>query len=315
MTRLQVRVLLDTGPTEAELDRISGLFDELGMDAGAEGHSYGGPPPTSAFLIVVNSPLVPFLDGFAAAGDSGAHRLARLIGRLQAMRADESRWGRPHGVQLEDSHSGHVVVLPPGLPAAAYQALLGVDVAGFDRATPSVRLEWHAGLRRWQVGLATAPRRLVRRATARWHAPDNPRARQVGEAETRRLWQLAGQDARSAVTWQRATVVLCSTLGWNIPSIARHTLMGEHRVRAVIRNFNDYGFDSLLLGHTGGEAAKPTAEEEQEAWQIASRPPAEHGLPAAAWDPELLGEFLVTEGIVEDVDLDWLRSLLAGRST
>jgi len=311
VTRPQVRVLLDTGPTEAELDRIRGLFDDLGMDALAEGHSYGGPPPTSAFLIVVNSPLVPFLDRVAGL-DGGAGRLERVVGGLQAMRADERRWGRPHGVQLEDSHSGHIVALPAALPTAAYRALLGVDLSGLDRSTPPVLLEWHGVLARWQARLATAPVRLIRRAPLRWREADNPRAREVTEAETGRLWQLAGHDAHSAVTWQRAHVVLCSTLGWNIPSIARQTLMSADRVRAVIRNFNEHGFSSLDLAYGGGEAVKPTPDEEQDAAEVARRPPSDYGLPAERWDPVLLGEFLVGEGLVEDADLGWVRSLLAG---
>lgn len=308
VTRGQIRVLLDTGPTEAEVERIRVMFDEFALDAATEGHSYGGPPPTSAFQIVVNGPLVWLLHRFAA---RGAAAFERLVRGLQALRADERRWGRAHGVLLEDAGSGHVVALPPELPSAACSALLGVDLSGFDRAAPHVRLEWQARLCRWQVRLTTAAPRLTRRAPLTNRAEDTPLVRQVTAAETRRLWGLVGRDTTPAVTWQRAGVVLSSSLGWNVPSIARRTLMSPHRVRAVIRNFNEYGFDSLDLAHTGGEAPLPTRQEEREAAAIAARPPADFGLMPGHWDPASLGEFLVSEGVVEDADIGWLESLLS----
>lgn len=313
--RLAVRVLLDTGPTEDEVRDIRGWFDAVGMDAVCEGHSYGGPPPTSAFLIVVNSPLAPFLDLFAER-DSGWHAFEELIGRLQAMRADVRRWGQPHGVKLEDSHSGHTVWLPARLPSAAYQALMGVDPSGFDRHVPPVQVEWSQRLGCWQAALTTEPRRLARRAPQRWRAADSPRVRELTEAELGRLWQLAGHgDTPSVVTLQRARVVLWSALGWNVASIAQRTLMGVPRVRAVIRNFNTDGFGCLWLDYRGGEAAKPTYEEQRDAELVAARAPSNFGLPGTAWDPCRLGEFLVGEGVVEDADLCWLESLLAGLAT
>jgi hypothetical protein len=307
VTRRQVRVLLDTGPTEAEIDRIRELFDEFALDAVAEGHSYGGPPPTSAFLIVVTGPLVWLLDRFAARGGG---ELERLVRALHALRADERRWGRAHDVLLEDADNGHTVALPVGLPSAAYPSLLGVDLTGFDRATLHVRLEWQRRLCRWQVRLAAMPRPLARRAPTRQRGADPPWVRQVTEAEKQRLWRLVNDAGTPAVTWQRACVVLSSTLGWNVPSVARLTMLSERRVGAVIRNFNAYGFDSLDLAHTGGEAAVPTGQEGRDAGDIAARSPADVGLLAARWDPALLGEFLVTEGIVEDADLGWLEALL-----
>lgn len=307
VTALRVRVLLDTGPTPQEIAAIQSWFSAHGMTAECEGHSYGGPPPTSAFLIVVTSPLAPLLDRFTR-GDE----LAEVVGRLQALRADVRQWGRAHGVKLEDAHSGHTVWLPAGLPAAAYDALLEVDVTGFDRDVPMVQLEWSEPLGCWQAALTTQPRRLARRAPLRWRgAAVNPRARELSEAELGALWQLAGHgDTPSVVTLQRARVVLWSALGWNVAATARRTLLSEDRVRAVIGNFNADGFDCLHLAYAGGEVAKPTADEQRDAERIAARSPAAFGLGEQAWTPALLADFLVGEGVVEDVDLDWLRALI-----
>ena len=319
-----VRVLLDTGPTAEEIADIQGWFAEHGMAAECEGHSYGGPPPTSAFLIVVNSPLAPFLDRFACPfGDAGrgggvnggrgggATAFAELVGRLQALRSDVSRWGRPHGVTLEDSHSGHTVWLPPDLPAAAYEALMAVDVSSFDRDVPMVQLEWSTHLRYWQAALTTEPRRLARRAPQRVFGTDNPRARELSEREVGELWQLAGHgDTPSVVTLQRARVVLWSTLGWNVASTASRTLMSEDRVRAVIRNFNADGFACLHPGYLGGEPALPSADEHRAAALVAADSPSDHGLPLEHWTEPALAEYLVGEGVVEDTDPTWLTPLL-----
>ncbi|HEY0637109.1 MAG TPA: helix-turn-helix domain-containing protein [Pseudonocardiaceae bacterium] len=318
--RPRVRILLDTGPTPEEVGDIWSWFDAHGMDAECEGHSYGGPPITSAFLMVVNAALAPFLDRFAPRGvdqgdgageGGGAAAFRALIGRLHALRADVGRWGRPHGVKLEDSHAGHTVWLPPDLPAEAYEALLTVDVSGFDRDVPMVQLEWSAALGCWQSALTTQPRRLARRAPLRRHGVDNPRCRDLDEAEVGALWQLAGQgDTPSVVTLQRARVVLWSALGWNVVSIGQRTLMSRERVRAIIRNFNADGFDCLGLGYAGGEPAKPTSEEQRDAEQVAANPPSRYGVAADRWDAVTLAEFLVGEGVVEDVHPDWLATLL-----
>jgi hypothetical protein len=304
---LPVRVLLDTGPTTAELDAIRDMFHAVGMEPVAEGHSYGGPPPTSAFLMVVNSALGPFLDRFAGPEGIGPGALRGLVVQLQEMRAEPRRWGRPHGVMLEDSHSGHGVLMPAGLPDAAYAALMDVDLSGLDPNGSPVRLEWSAVLDRWQVRLPAAARRYARRAPQRVPDADLPRVRELDDDEVSRLWRLA---AEPIVTWQRVQIVLASAFGRTVPTIARQTITGVHRVRSVIRNFNRDGFASLDRTYTGREPAAPTGVEERDARAVAARPPADFGLTRAAWDAASLVEFLVTEGVVEDADLDWAGTVL-----
>lgn len=311
VSRLHVRVLLDTGPTDEEVCEIQEIFGGLGMEATAEGHSYGGPPPTSAFLIVVNVALSPFLDHVAVRNESGT-AFVRVVGRLLAMRADARRWGRAHGVLLEDSHTGLGVSLPGALPTRAYETLTDVDFSSFDHGSPPLCLKWNDPLARWTARLATSPRPAARRVPSRRGAAVEPRVRQLADTEISDMWRLVDHGAASTVTWQRATAVLWSALGWNIVSIAHRTMLSEVRVRSVIRNFNRHGFASLALSYAEGEAVKPTTVEQCDAMAIAARPPSDFGLTAAAWGAGTLAEFLVGEGIVEDVDPGWLDSLLHG---
>lgn len=300
MNRLRVRVLLDTGPTEAEVARIRALFDGVGMDADAMGHSYGGPPLTSAFRVVVNVPLMPFLDRFVPLG---AARLAGLLAELAALRADERRWGRPHGLHLEHAFGDLSVALPAGPPVAAVDALLGVDLSGLERGAPPVTVVWREG--RWLARPEPGPadrgplRRLPRRRPWESHVRG---VRHLDPEEVSRLWRLADDRETSVITWQRATVVLCSALGWQMPAISRKALISEERVRAVIANFNADGFAALEPGYAGGEPVRPTAEERRDAATVAAAHP--------HWDAASLGEHLVAQGIAEDVDPHWLSTLL-----
>jgi transposase len=304
-------VLLDTGPSEEEVADIEALFRDLGMDASAEGHSYGGPPPSSAFLIVVNAPLVELLDTFAVQGDGGPAMFQRLGLRLLGMRADEGRWGRPHGLRLEDSHGGLCVLLPHDLPVTAYVALLGVDLSEFDRSSPPATVEWHRRFQRWQAYPTVGPRRVGRRLPARRRrAWSTPGVRQLHVEEIHQLWSLVEHGAESVITWQRAQIVLWSGSGWSVGAVARKALISESRVTAVIENFNADGIASLAGDYTGGKRVQLSQDQHRATREIAERRPVEFGLPDAIWTAASLAEFLVTEGVVEDVDLELMESLL-----
>jgi transposase len=310
-----VRALFDTGPAAVEIDQIENLFAAIGMAVTAEGHSYGGPPPTSAFLIVINAPLAPFLDHFAALAD-GAPALAHIAERLLAMRADQHRWGRRHTVRLEDSHTDLTVTLPAGLPADAYLALLDVDLSGFDQASPPTILEWDERFRRWTGRLTTAPLRVVRRLPRR--ANGDPagaaRVRQLDDAEVGTLWRLVADGTGSVLTWQRARAVLLGAMGWSAASVARQTAMSAHRVRAVVTNFNRHGFRSLTPGYADGEPVEFDAAERAEVLRVGAQLPTVYHRSEEHWSAVSLAEFLVSEGVVEDADPYALGALTATTS-
>jgi len=84
----------------------------------------------------------------------------------------------------------------------------------------------------------------------------------------------------------------------------------EDRVRDVIRNFNDDGFAALYPKYRGGRPPKFTLPQRREVKKIAKSKPAEHGLPFSTWSLAKLGEFLVAEGVVDDISHEGLRVLL-----
>jgi hypothetical protein len=314
VSRLGVLVLLDTGPTDDDLAEIAAAFGEIDMDAHAEGHPFGG-PPSGAFLIAVVAPLVVLFDAMVStAGPQAPAALHRLATRLTGIRADERRWGRKHALKLEDTRSSVGVLLPPDLPGAAYHSLLEVDLSGFDRGSPSVTIGWNPRLGRWQV----AATELTHRHLAR-RLPTRPRAasaaptgvREVSHAEQQRLWALSDPQATCVVTWQRAEIVLASAAGWSVGTIARRTLLSEQRVRAVVHNFNLDGLASLSPSYDGGLQPALTPQERQEAREVAASAPASYGLALSAWDLPRLLEFLVAEGVVEDLSYPCLTALLA----
>jgi len=105
-------------------------------------------------------------------------------------------------------------------------------------------------------------------------------------------------------------MMLLSAQGIGAAAIAKVTFTSEDRVRDVIRNFNADGFPSLYPKYKGGQPAKFTLDQRREIKKIAKPRPAEHDLPLSIWSPSKLGEFLVAEGVVDDISHEGLRVLL-----
>ena len=114
----------------------------------------------------------------------------------------------------------------------------------------------------------------------------------------------------SVVTWRRAQMVLLSAQGMGVPAIARVAFTSDDRVRDVIRNFNADGFGSLYPRYRGGRPPKFTLPQRREIKKIAKSKPAEHDLPFSAWSLPKLAEFLVAEGVIDDISHEGLRMLL-----
>ncbi len=112
------------------------------------------------------------------------------------------------------------------------------------------------------------------------------------------------------MTWRRAQVVLLSAQGMDAAAIAKVAFTSEGRVRDVIRNFNADGFASLYPKYKGGRPPKFNLGHRREIKKIARSKPAEHGLPFSAWSLSKLAEFLVAEGVVDDISHEGLRTLL-----
>jgi transposase len=95
-----------------------------------------------------------------------------------------------------------------------------------------------------------------------------------------------------------------------VAKIAEVTFTSTDRVRDVIHNFNADGFEALYPKYKGGRPTTFTLPERREIKKIARSKPAEHGLPFSTWSLAKLADYLVAEGVVDDISHEGLRVLL-----
>ncbi|MEV6731092.1 MULTISPECIES: IS630 family transposase [unclassified Streptomyces] len=136
------------------------------------------------------------------------------------------------------------------------------------------------------------------------------RVREVDDDEGRRLLRIVRRGTGSVVTWRRAQMVLLSAQNMSVAKIADVTFTSADRVRDVIHNFNADGFASLYPKYKGGRPRTFTLPERREIKKIAKSKPAEHGLPFSTWSLAKLADFLVAEGVIDDISHEGLRLLL-----
>jgi transposase len=136
------------------------------------------------------------------------------------------------------------------------------------------------------------------------------RVREISNDEGRRLLQIVRRSSRSVVRWRRAQMVLLSAQGMDVAQIAKVAFTSPDRVRAVLHNFNDDGFDSLAPKYSGGRPPTFTLPERREIKKIALSRPVDHNLPFSTWSLTKLAEFLVAEGVVDDISHEGLRLIL-----
>jgi transposase len=134
--------------------------------------------------------------------------------------------------------------------------------------------------------------------------------REIDDDEGRQLVRIIRRGSGSVVTWRRAQMVLLSAQGMDATAIAKVAFTSEDRVRDVIRNFNADGFSSLYPKYKGGHPPKFTLPQRREIKKIAKSKPAEHDLPFSTWSLAKLADFLVAEGVVDDISHEGLRVLL-----
>jgi transposase len=136
------------------------------------------------------------------------------------------------------------------------------------------------------------------------------RAREVSDEEGNRLLRIVRRSSGSVVSWRRAQMVLLSVQGMDVAGIAKVSFTSPDRVREVINNFNEDGFESLYPRYAGGRPPTFTLPQRQEIKKIALSRPVDHGLPFSTWSLAKLAEFLVAEGVVDDISHEGLRELL-----
>jgi len=134
--------------------------------------------------------------------------------------------------------------------------------------------------------------------------------RAISNEEGNQLLRIIRRGSGSVVRWRRAQIVLWSAQGMDVVQIAKIAFTSEDRVRAVLHNFNEDGFDSLVPKYAGGRPPTFNLPERREIKKIALSRPQDHHLPFSAWSLSKLAEFLVAEGVVDDISHEGLRSLL-----
>lgn len=134
--------------------------------------------------------------------------------------------------------------------------------------------------------------------------------RAISNQEGNRLLRIVRRGTGSVVTWRRAQMVLLSAQAMDVPQIARVTFTSEDRVRDVIHNFNADGFEALYPRYRGGRPPTFSLPERREIKRLALSRPSDHGLPFSTWSLAKLADFLVAEGVIEDISHEGLRSLL-----
>jgi transposase len=139
---------------------------------------------------------------------------------------------------------------------------------------------------------------------------DRLRVCEIGDDEGQRLVRIVRRGTGSVVTWRRAQMVLLSAQGMDVPAIAKVASTSQDRVRDVIRHFKADGFSSLYPKYKGGGPPKFTLAQRREIKRIAKAKPAEYDLPFSTWSLAKLADFLVAEGVVDDISHEGLRILL-----
>ncbi|NDK24027.1 IS630 family transposase [Streptomyces sp. TR1341] len=142
------------------------------------------------------------------------------------------------------------------------------------------------------------------------HVAERVQVREIDDDEGRRLLRIVRRGTGSVVTWRRAQMVLLSAQGMPVTKIAGVTFTSADRVRDVLHNFNTDGFDSLYPKYKGGRPRTFSLPERREIKKTAKSKPADHGLPFSTWSLAKLADFLVAEGVVDDISHEGLRVLL-----
>jgi transposase len=134
--------------------------------------------------------------------------------------------------------------------------------------------------------------------------------RPISNDEGNRLLRIVRRGTGSVVTWRRAQMVLLSAQHMPVAKIAEVTFTSTDRVRDVLHNFNADGFDSLYPRYAGGRPPTFTLPQRRQIKQIALSRPSDHDLPFSTWSLSKLADFLVAEGVVDDISHEGLRLLL-----
>jgi transposase len=134
--------------------------------------------------------------------------------------------------------------------------------------------------------------------------------RELEDDEEELLLQMVRRGSDSVVTWRRAQMVLLSARGMDVAPIAEVAFTSPDRVRDVLHNFTRDGLESLHPHYAGGRPPKFTDAQRDEITKItkiakiakiALDRPVDRGLPFSTWSLSKLVDFLVDQGVVDEI--------------
>jgi transposase len=134
--------------------------------------------------------------------------------------------------------------------------------------------------------------------------------REISNDEGNRLLRMIRRSSGSVVTWRRAQIVLLAAQRMPPPRIAEVVFSDPDTVRDVIHNFNRDGFEALYPRYRGGRPRTFTLPQRQAIKRVALAIPTDLGQPFATWSLAKLADYLVDEGVVDDISHEGLRQLL-----
>src|SRR6266567_6043582 len=134
--------------------------------------------------------------------------------------------------------------------------------------------------------------------------------REINNEEGNRLLRMIRRSSGSVVTWRRAQIVLLAAQRMPPTRIAEVVFSDADTVREVIHNFNRDGFEALYPRYRGGRPRTFTLPERQQIKRVALSVPSDLGQPFATWSLAKLADYLVAEGVVDDISHEGLRQLL-----
>jgi transposase len=134
--------------------------------------------------------------------------------------------------------------------------------------------------------------------------------RDLTNDEGRRLLSIVRRGSGSVVRWRRAQIVLWSAQRMDVPAIAKIAFTSEDRVRAGDPQLHRGRVRVVGSPLRGGRPPTFTLPQRREIKKVALSRPADHDLPFSTWSLSKLAEFLVAEGVVDDISHEGLRGLL-----
>jgi len=128
--------------------------------------------------------------------------------------------------------------------------------------------------------------------------------------EGNKLLRIVRRSSGSVVTWRRGADGAAVRAGHGR---RRDRERHVHQCRpgpGRADNFNADGFASLVPKYGGGRPPKFTLPQRQQIKKTALAGPTDHGLPFSTWSLPKLADFLVAQGVVDDISHEGLRLLL-----